>query len=244
MGFNGFAAADVLGENLALLLVKGLISARRISRMPDVKDWGREMDKLLKKVPHPRVEAVVAWYVSKLDDPYLPQCSCAETFRRKYEEVEAAMVKAREGSKTLSLPPLAEAAVARLTRDREWPAELGCRLGEVYVLGRKNLDAFLVKINDFAGSNPSSREGRFLSHLLELNLWPGFVEHSWLDWWYEHKVRGRTYVVSYQKLIFRPDSETFVTSFWGRWSHEWSGDFGAFDGLLSKTLNGGSVSCG
>jgi len=80
-------------DKATIKLIKALQNKNKIMRSPDRKKWSNQLKLLYTKdkVPKKLIKEVLLWYSNNIGKKYVPDARSAETFRKKFDCIYAAM---------------------------------------------------------------------------------------------------------------------------------------------------------
>jgi len=176
-----------IAESFSMRLLKALQRRGRISEIPRMSQWNRHFAELLKRVPSEQVEKVLAWYVTKVGEDYIPEVYDAEGFRYKFSQI---LEHYQDDPASLTITPVA-ANIARAVLE-EFP--LGREIGErIPFIIQKSIDFYgpfwgrvgelWTTLREAESDNSSRWDGSLLGHLIESGFFVGpesFVRYVWM----------------------------------------------------------------
>lgn len=90
------SGTDLIFGGMALNLERAVRTKNKLYSKPDPEYWAKQFEALHNTdgATIPEIQTVLAWYISNLGKPFVPQAYSANGFRRKYRQIMAAMKRA------------------------------------------------------------------------------------------------------------------------------------------------------
>lgn len=125
-------------------LKQAVTKKKAINRRWSLKTWTHQFHLLARDLnqDHARLDKVLDWFCSNLDDRYVPLAHSAKGFRDKFTRIEEAM-KRRQGKSPVEVTETAK-SLAQVVGNHRWPKGANGKLPE---LAQRSLDGYdgLVK---------------------------------------------------------------------------------------------------
>lgn len=222
-------------------LSKALAQNGKLMRAPNTDQWCQEFAQLASQIHPNHLQRVLAHFCTTLKQANHVQAYSAKTFRAKFEQIEAAMLRLASPTLNGKLPivtPHSNRAAQLLGAAHRWPSTIVPHLPVLVQLSRDRIAGFYARCTrHLATLDEWCPDARFLMRVCELYLVICLAEVEWLPMKFRKYCR-RDYYGNPLDLAFDASSQDFRENFWWDWANQWAGyhQVTAFDPLLD-TLN-------
>jgi hypothetical protein len=199
---------DAVGDDarLAERLRAAIVQACEVRIGWSKKSWTQSIQRLNKNVDDPeRVSRVLEWYCENIGKEFVPQAFCAETFRKKFVQIEQAMLRQQPllDPVTVEEALLIDSLKNQLSRLAWGNGRLDTLELSIQITLNER-EQFLLDLYDKMPEQPSGVQMRFLK---ELRGWLA-DEKTFVLRWYEGKSADhrnwKNWSGDFKSLAFRP----------------------------------------
>jgi hypothetical protein len=185
-----------------------------------------EFTQLRRSVAPALIQEVLNWHCANLRNRYAPQAFSGKTFRLKFAEIQAAMLRDAEKVKTLSISPESQQIADRLI-GQGWPGAIVEAMPEIVQVSMDRWAGFVPRVRAMCnrlepkpvnGRFTGSHEHSFLTIVLEGYFRWNFVEKDWLPAMHERHGWKRDFRDDPLTIAFDPASKAFRHLFWMVWA--------------------------
>lgn len=174
--------------------------------------WGNEFRKLrtsFKDEADKRIDEVLSWYVRNIGKPMVPEAYCANSFRRKFDRIEAAMKRDQRDNPPPTTDPIALRISERLLM-KAWPKGSDKDVPSVVAVSLRNVEEFAHKLATYERQSVGNSVGSLFAKRIQADIGtPSSFTESWMNWVHDRVKNWEAWDGKLARWAFRPDHDQF-----------------------------------
>lgn len=206
------------------LVAKGVHLARRWSQ----KKWTEQFRILRQDLnDDQRLDRVFRWYLKNVGGDYVPEALCAETFRKKFTQIERAMGRDKDAVAAEVKVSQEAKEMVDFYKNLGWPKGSKDLLPAATQLSLDNYHKFRKKLQQVKNPLVGHAEQiliKFAGGFIP--TWFRLVHEKWANW--------PKWSADLKSMTFHPNHKLFVELARG-WMRDYCGNPGVYDKLLEST---------